>query len=200
VLGVRSFGGAYCDGNYYVVVTKVRERLAVSKQTTQKFDMGRFNLKKLDEVEGKEQHRVEISHRFAALENLDDGVNINRAWKAIRENINISAKGSLGYHELKKHKPWFDEGCSKLLDQRKQAKFQWLQNPSKINGNNMNNIRLEASRHFRNKTREYLKDKYNELATSSKNKNIRDLYTGAKELNKVYQPRSNLVKNTQHFE
>jgi hypothetical protein len=36
------------------VVAKVRERLAVSKQTTQKFDRERFNFKKLDEVEGKE--------------------------------------------------------------------------------------------------------------------------------------------------
>jgi hypothetical protein len=31
----------------------------------------------------------------------------------------MSAKESLGYFEFKKHKPWFDEGCSKLLDQRK---------------------------------------------------------------------------------
>jgi hypothetical protein len=31
----------------------------------------RFNLKKLNEVEGKEQYRVEISNRVAALENLD---------------------------------------------------------------------------------------------------------------------------------
>jgi hypothetical protein len=58
------------------------------------------------------------------LENLDDDVNINRAWEIIRENIKISAKEILGYYELKKHKPWFVEGCSKLLDQRKQAKLQ----------------------------------------------------------------------------
>jgi hypothetical protein len=49
------------------VVAKVKERLAVSKQTMQKFDMERFNLKKLDEVVIKEQYRVEISSRFAAL-------------------------------------------------------------------------------------------------------------------------------------
>jgi hypothetical protein len=42
-------------------------------------------------------------------------------------------------------------------------------------GDNLNNVRHEASRHFRNKKREYLKDRINELATSSKNKNIRDL-------------------------
>jgi hypothetical protein len=41
--------------------------------------------------------------------------------------------------------------------------LKWLQDPSKINGDNMNNIRCEAIRHFRNKKREYLKGKINEL-------------------------------------
>jgi hypothetical protein len=31
-----------------------------------------------------------------------------------------------GYFELKNHKPWFDEGCTKLIAQRKQAKLQWF--------------------------------------------------------------------------
>jgi hypothetical protein len=56
--------------------------------------------------------------------------------------------------------------------------LQWLQDPSEINGDNLNNVKHEASRHFRNKKREYLKDKINELATNSENKNIRDLYRG----------------------
>jgi hypothetical protein len=72
------------------------------------------------------------------------------------------------------HKPWFDEECSKLLDQRKQAKLKWLQEPSEITGDYLNNVRLEASRYFRNKKGEYLKDKINELTMYSKNKNIRD--------------------------
>jgi hypothetical protein len=40
---------------------------------------------------------------------LDDEDEINIIWETIRENIKISAKESLGYYELKKHKPWFDE-------------------------------------------------------------------------------------------
>jgi hypothetical protein len=43
--------------------------------------------------------------------------------KLLRENIEISAKEIIGYYELKKHKPWFDERCSELLDGRKQAKM-----------------------------------------------------------------------------
>jgi hypothetical protein len=48
--------------------------------------------------------------------------------------IKISAKEIVDYYELKKHKPWFDESYSKLLDQRKQAKLQWLQDPSEKMG------------------------------------------------------------------
>jgi hypothetical protein len=81
------------------------------------------------------------------------------------------------------------------LDQRKQAKLQWLQDPCALNGDNLNNVRHEASRHFRNKKREYLKVKINELATDSKNMNTRDRYRGINECKRGYQPRSNLVKN-----
>jgi hypothetical protein len=53
--------------------------------------------------------------------------------------------------------------------------LEWLQGPSEINGDNLNNVRCEARRYFRNKKREYLKDKINVLAMNYKNKNIRDL-------------------------
>jgi hypothetical protein len=57
------------------------------------------------------------------LENLDDEVDSTTSWETIRENIKLLAKWSLGFYERKKHKPWFEEGCSKLLDERKQAKL-----------------------------------------------------------------------------
>jgi hypothetical protein len=88
------------------------------------------------------------------LGDLDTEVGINNAWEMIRENIRISTKESICFYKLKKHMPWFYEGCLKLLDQRKQAKLQWLQDPSEINGNNLNNVRHKASRHFGNRKKE----------------------------------------------
>jgi hypothetical protein len=60
---------------------------------------------------------------------------------------------------------------------------------------NMSNVRREASRHFRNKKREYLKHKINGIKLNRKNKNMRDLYRGITEFKKGYQPKTNLVKD-----
>jgi hypothetical protein len=193
-LDVRSFRAADCDTDRCLVVAKVRERLAASKRAAQKIDTERFNVKKLNEGDVKEQYQVTIRNKFAALENLEDSGDINRAWDNIRENSKITAQESLGYCEPKQRKPWFDEGCSKLIDQRKQAKLQWLQDPSEANEGNVSDVRKEASRHFWKKERKYLKDKIKELGSNSKNKNIRDLYRGINEFKKGYQPRTNLEK------
>jgi hypothetical protein len=61
-----------------------------------------------------------------------------------------------------------------------------LQDPSARNEDNLSNKRWEASIYFRNKKREYLKDKINELESNSKNKTIRDLYRGINEFKKGY--------------
>jgi hypothetical protein len=79
-----------------------------------------------------------------------------------------------------------------FFDQRKQAKMQRLQAPNQCI---LNNVQHKASRCFRNKKKEYLKAKTNELETNIKNKNIRDLYSGNNNLKKGYQPRTNTVKD-----
>jgi hypothetical protein len=43
ILDVRSFGGADCDTDRYLVVAEVRERLAVSRRAARKIDTERFN-------------------------------------------------------------------------------------------------------------------------------------------------------------
>jgi hypothetical protein len=83
----------------------------------QKFDLERFDRKKLDHIKVKEKYQVEISNRFAALENLDEGLDIKSAWGSITDNITTSAKENLGFHKLKYNKLWFDDKCLKLFNQ-----------------------------------------------------------------------------------
>ena len=62
--------------------------------------------------------------------------------------------------------------------------MQWIQDPSRSNVDNLNNIRRDTSRHFRNKKKAYLKVEIEELETNSKINNVRDLYRGINDFKK----------------
>jgi hypothetical protein len=103
ILDVQSFR-ADCDTDHNLVVAKVGDGLAVSKQAMHRVHMEWFNLKN-KEVEGK---RSIVLICLQLWKISDTELHINRACETIRENIKISAKENLGYYELKKHKPWFN--------------------------------------------------------------------------------------------
>ena len=73
--------------------------------------------------------------------------------------------------------------------------MQWLQDANQSNVDNLNNVSYEASRHFRNKKKEYLKAETEEIETNSKIKYIRDFYMDISDFKKDYQHRTNIVKD-----
>jgi hypothetical protein len=76
-------GGADCDTDHYLVVAKVKERLAVSKRAAQKIDTERFNVKELNEGNVKEQYKVTTRNKFTGLEHSEGSGDINGEWDNI---------------------------------------------------------------------------------------------------------------------
>ncbi|KAJ4432363.1 hypothetical protein ANN_20982 [Periplaneta americana] len=104
--------------------------------------------------------------RFAVLassDEVEEELDVNSMWENIRDNIKIAAEQGIGYYETKKKKPWFDEDCCMVVERRKQAKLKFLQDPVEANRDNYFNKRREANRTLRNKKRDYLKEKLNEI-------------------------------------
>ncbi|KAJ4442477.1 hypothetical protein ANN_04063 [Periplaneta americana] len=160
----HTFRETNCNSEHYLVIGELRERLSVAKRVEQQANISRSNILKLKDEETKQRYQVEISNRFAALATSDD----------TEEELDLS-RACIGYHETKKKKPWFDEDCSTVVDRRKQAKLKFLQDPIEENRDNYFNKRQGTSRTLRNKKRDYLKEKLNEVETNStvsKNKNI----------------------------
>jgi len=62
--------------------------------------------------------------------------------------------------------------------------MRWAQDPTQSNVDNLNNVRREDSRHFKNKKKEYLKAKIKELEINCKIKNIRNMYRGISNFSK----------------
>jgi hypothetical protein len=64
--------------------------LAVKKEVAQKFSVERFTLRNLMELEVKKQYQINISERFAALQNFRDSMDINMSWEIIKEITKFS--------------------------------------------------------------------------------------------------------------
>jgi hypothetical protein len=94
---------------------------------------------------------------------------------------------------LKQHKALLAEDCSELSVEKKQGKLHWMQDPSEINAYKLSNPRREVCGNFRNKKREYLKNRINELASLSNKKSTRELHRQTNEFKKGYQHKTNLV-------
>jgi hypothetical protein len=114
ILDVQSFRRAVGGTDHYLVVAKVTARLSVNKKTAQKFDVEKFNLRKLNEVEVRELCQMKTSNRCSV-----DTKDMSRPGEHIKQNIRFSTKESLGLYE------------------QKQAKVQCLQDPHVGNLNNI---------------------------------------------------------------
>jgi hypothetical protein len=98
--------------DYYLVMAKVREILTMNKQTSHRFYIERFSLNKLNEVGGKEQFRVEVSNRFAALEDLDAEVKINSAWERIIVSVAMWKHRTFDYETFRHGKVYYSNCIS----------------------------------------------------------------------------------------
>ena len=76
----------------------------------------------------------------------------------------------------------------RVLDQRRQAKMQWIHDPGQSNVDNLNNVRREAGRHFRNKKKAYLKAGIEELENNSNIKNTGACIGASMTLRRVTSP------------
>jgi len=97
-------------------------------------------------------------------------------WEAICDTVKGATKERVGEKKHQRNKPWFAEECLKLHEERKQARQELLSNKSEANANHYSNgNETNATRVFRNKKREYLMQKIQEIEENVKTNNIRSL-------------------------
>ena len=66
----------------------------MGKKAAWRLDRQRFYVNKLNDMEVRKQYQIDITNRFAALENLNEDEDVNMTGENIKKNIKTSAKES----------------------------------------------------------------------------------------------------------
>jgi hypothetical protein len=88
--------------------------------------------------------------QFILLTYNDDDINnetdVNKMWETISDTVKSTAKERVGVRKRQRNKPWFDDECLKLHEERKEARQQWLNNNTEASSNQYNNAKRKATR------------------------------------------------------
>ncbi|KAL4143118.1 hypothetical protein QTP88_005484 [Uroleucon formosanum] len=150
IQAVKTVRGADCDSDHYLVKGKLNVKL-----------------KKLGVRKGTMVDRYEVN-KFK-----DKTV---CKWEAIKETLKVVTDTTIG-KQKKVKKPWFNTSCEEALNRRKEARLQWINDPTNREKESTYKERQkEASNIFRFEKRKYTKDILWEAETNHRVNKTRELY------------------------
>ncbi|PSN38267.1 hypothetical protein C0J52_16903 [Blattella germanica] len=134
IIDITSVRGLDCYSDHHLVRVKIRER-------DTKDDSEKFELKNLRNDEERLEYQIKITNRFETL----------------------ASSESVGHLKKRQSRKWFDDECIDMVHKRKLAKMNRKRKPNEQNSEQLCSIRWETTRFLKNKKREYLKEKINDL-------------------------------------
>jgi hypothetical protein len=111
---VRVFRGANCDSDHYLVVVKVRQKLA-KEYGNKDVRVNKWNVEALEDQRTKRIYMKQISHYNNEIEVEED---INLEWINFKLVANSAAMSTVGKKERKQKQEWFDEECQLKIKEK----------------------------------------------------------------------------------
>jgi len=95
----------------------------------------------------------------------------------------------------KERNDWFDDECREVIVEKNKVRNKCLNRNTRVNREDYEQKKSEARNLFKEKKRELLKKKIEEIGESKEKKLTRKFYKGIKELNRPYHSKSVVIKD-----
>ncbi|XP_039291972.1 craniofacial development protein 2-like [Nilaparvata lugens] len=115
ILDVRSYRGADCDTDHYLVKIKYRQRINNMKKfrgvSQKKFDSEKL----IKDEELRERDSQKLVEKIERMQG-GESVSVEEQWKNIKQVVTESAQETIGYKKQDKRNVWMDDECLKALE------------------------------------------------------------------------------------
>lgn len=119
LLDIRTFRGANADSDHFLVICKIREKIAMAKNS-KKPGLTKFNCNKLGDPKIRKEYQTVLTKKLS--ENvLNDDDDVNRKWNSIKRSILSAAEKILEKERAPIRQDWFDNECRPANENKNKA-------------------------------------------------------------------------------
>ena len=178
--------------SHELVLSNIKIKFKSKKQKP--FNEPRFNVEKLREDSVREEYKITIGGKFAALMDLE--CNTNELWTLGKDILVESAENLLGT-KRKIKQIWMTQEVLQKCDERRDAKRKKRDNPTTENKDTYRRLCREVENKCKQAKREWVEQKCNVCEESFRKGNSKELFKTVKELTRKWKPETAIVRNEQ---
>lgn len=196
IINVRSFRGANCDTDHYLVGFKLRQRISLINNDRAK-KRTKFNTEKLKDDKCKEEFQKALEQEYTEPEQQTTIThdNIETQWNALRDALVNTAEKVLGPAKINKHVEWYDDECKRKVEERNIARKNMITKKTRSSAIEYSEKRKIAKKECRRKKRKAENERFKSIEEFHEKGETRQVYQHVKEIKKGFQARTNICKD-----
>ncbi|XP_029340938.1 craniofacial development protein 2-like [Acyrthosiphon pisum] len=187
ITDVRSYRGADCDTDHFLVICKFRLKLQRASRYFQK--ALKFNIEELKDEEKRQKYITEITGKLNERQGNERKVN----WSTIKKTILEAAHSTLGEPKKRENK-WFNSDCRKAVKKRSEARQRYLQLKTPLSEEKYEEERRACKRVMQREKRNYMNELLRETEQDRSQGKIRNFFVKIKKY-KQFNPNLKAVKD-----
>uniref|UniRef100_A0A8D8TNG9 Craniofacial development protein 2 n=1 Tax=Cacopsylla melanoneura TaxID=428564 RepID=A0A8D8TNG9_9HEMI len=189
ITNVRTIRGAECGSDHYLVLVKIRQKIAIEKRNKSN-QTPPLEFSKLKDPLKAMEFKLKLSDKFSEeAERAIQEMNINEDWNSLKNIIQDCTEAVCGKMKKKEKKPWFDEECKNMINKRRELKSEWLQTQEEIDRLRYNTQNRETTRLVRQKKRGWMNELVRRAEEDRTKNNSKDFYRTIRFFKTEYKPK-----------
>jgi hypothetical protein len=195
IIDVRSFRGANCDSDHYLVVAKVRQRLSTINNINT-FKKTRWNTDKISENnEERKKYQDQLNEKLRTIEN-ENSLSVPDLWENIQNSVKTVAEDVIGKTTCNSNdQEWYDQECRDATEAKNEAHKRYIDSSTRYNHCEYKNKKKEAKKLHRKKKKKHLNQKVEQIEKHQINQQPKNMYHNIKNQTKNFKPRINICKD-----